>query len=82
MNKLRVVLFTSGVVCILFGIFYFVQVVMLSRWDDTPFRTVIILLVLGGLLLIGICQILRNQEKIISLLQSGNAKAAEGGSDE
>jgi len=70
MNKhISNVLFTAGIVCLLWLTFYFIWMVIHGLWADTSFRLVQILLMVGGGTFLALSKILKNQEEIIRLLR-------------
>jgi hypothetical protein len=66
----RTALYFAGVASILLSIYYFFQIIWGDLWFDTPFRTVQAIMFFGGVILIVLGKILKNQERIIRLLGS------------
>ncbi|MCL2573165.1 MAG: hypothetical protein FWE34_01280 [Defluviitaleaceae bacterium] len=60
-----------GFVFIAFCLYFTVLVITNSAWSDTPFRIVQILLLIGGIILITLARVVRNQGEIIRLLHDG-----------
>ena len=63
------VLFVTGLILVGMSLYYIVQIVRLDLWDDVIFRVVSMLAFIGGGVFVGLSQALRNQQKVIELLQ-------------
>ena len=52
-----------------FAGFYWIQMISQDLWENTPFRIVIVLLVIGGVCCFALERILRNQSQILDELR-------------
>ena len=72
MNRIfKVALTAAGIACLIMGAYFFIQVIWNNYWNDTAFRAVNILVTFAGITFIALAQVIRNQEKIIRLLENG-----------
>lgn len=71
---IRAMLNTAGISMIMLSAYYFVQVIFYNRWLDTSFRTVQILLFIGGVAFLALSKILKGQETIKLMSQVKNSK--------
>jgi len=70
MNKIiSTILFIAGLILIGMSVYYIVQIVRLSLWEDVIFRIVSVLAFIGSGVFIGFSQVLKNQQKVIESLQ-------------
>ena len=67
-NKIvRIILFYTGIICLLLSAFYLFQLIFQERWEDTNVRIPQLIQFFGGMIFIALGRILKNQEKIICL---------------
>ena len=70
MNRIfKVALVAAGIACLIMGVYFFIQVIWNNSWNDTTFRAVNILVTFMGITFIALSQVIKNQEKIIRLLE-------------
>ena len=61
-------LVAAGCVMLLLCAYYTFQVIWNGLWDNTPFRTVQVLLAIGGLGSLGIARVIKNQEILMHMV--------------
>ena len=70
MNKIvSYVLFIAGLILVGMSMFYILQIVRLSLWDDVIFRIVSVLAFIGGGIFIGLSRVIKNQDELIQLFR-------------
>jgi len=62
-------LFVAGLILVGMSLFYIFQIVRLSLWEDVIFRVVSVMAFIGGGIFVGLSRVLKNQAKIVQLLQ-------------
>ena len=73
MNRIiSYMLFVTGLILVGMSVFYILQIVRLSLWDDVIFRIVSVIAFIGGGIFAGLSRVLRNQDELMQLLRKAN----------
>ena len=78
---IRIMLVSAGAAMMGLSIYYFVQIILGNLWFDTTFRTVQILLFIGGAGFMVLAKILKNQEEILQNVRLIDSKRDAGDTD-
>ena len=62
-------LFIAGLILVGMSVFYILQIVRLSLWDDVIFRIVSVLVFIGGGIFVGLSRVIKNQDELIQLFR-------------
>jgi uncharacterized protein YacL len=62
-------LFIAGLILVGMSVFYVLQIVRLSLWDDVIFRIVSVLAFIGGGIFVGLSRAIKNQDELIQLFR-------------
>ena len=75
MNKIiSYTLFIAGLILVGMSVFYIVQIVRLSLWDDVIFRVISVMTFIGGGIFVGLSRVINNQNELIQLMRKSNEK--------